>query len=58
MYLCFKMFITGLCHSIPFFCRTYELCLNGGTPYEKDIEVDPSVSRRGTALIIRFPYFP
>nr|KAF6423248.1 nephrocystin 1 [Rousettus aegyptiacus] len=32
---------------IPMPAKTYELCLNGGTPYEKDIEVDPSVSRRG-----------
>ncbi|XP_023396873.1 nephrocystin-1 isoform X2 [Loxodonta africana] len=26
--------------------RTYDLFLNGGTPYEKGVEVDPSVSRR------------
>ncbi|XP_039730570.1 nephrocystin-1 isoform X4 [Pteropus medius] len=31
---------------IPMPAKTYELYLNGGTPYEKDIEVDPSVSRR------------
>ncbi|XP_045835358.1 nephrocystin-1 isoform X2 [Meles meles] len=31
---------------IPIPAKTYELFLNGGTPYEKGIEVDPSVSRR------------
>ncbi|XP_060040563.1 nephrocystin-1, partial [Erinaceus europaeus] len=31
---------------IPIPARTYELFLNGGTPYEKGVEVDPSVSRR------------
>lgn len=25
----------------------YELLLNGGTPYERGVEVDPSISRRG-----------
>ncbi|GCB61232.1 nephrocystin-1 isoform X1 [Scyliorhinus torazame] len=28
--------------------RTYELVLNGGTPYEKGLEVDPMVSKRVT----------
>uniref|UniRef100_A0A673VYP8 Nephronophthisis 1 n=1 Tax=Salmo trutta TaxID=8032 RepID=A0A673VYP8_SALTR len=27
--------------------RTYELLVHGGTPYEKDIEVDPSLTRGG-----------
>ncbi|XP_012497348.1 PREDICTED: nephrocystin-1 isoform X1 [Propithecus coquereli] len=31
---------------VPIPTKTYELFLNGGTPYEKGIEVDPSVSRR------------
>ncbi|XP_006873607.1 PREDICTED: nephrocystin-1 [Chrysochloris asiatica] len=31
---------------IPIPTKTYELFLNGGTPYEKGVEVDPSVSRR------------
>ncbi|KAK2500258.1 hypothetical protein MC885_014409, partial [Smutsia gigantea] len=31
---------------IPVTAKTYELLLNGGTPYEKGVEVDPSVSRR------------
>ncbi|XP_053169663.1 nephrocystin-1 isoform X1 [Hemicordylus capensis] len=29
-------------------CKTYELLLNGGTPYEKGVEVDPSISRRAS----------
>uniref|UniRef100_A0A673VZG0 Nephronophthisis 1 n=1 Tax=Salmo trutta TaxID=8032 RepID=A0A673VZG0_SALTR len=28
--------------------RTYELLVHGGTPYEKDIEVDPSLTRGAT----------
>ncbi|XP_047601590.1 nephrocystin-1 isoform X2 [Lutra lutra] len=32
---------------IPIPAKTYELFLNGGTPYEKGVEVDPSISRRG-----------
>uniref|UniRef100_H0W4V8 Nephrocystin 1 n=1 Tax=Cavia porcellus TaxID=10141 RepID=H0W4V8_CAVPO len=31
--------------------RTYELFLNGGTPYEKGVEVDPSVSRRAHSSV-------
>ncbi|XP_077648012.1 nephrocystin-1-like isoform X1 [Urocitellus parryii] len=31
---------------VPIPAKTYELFLNGGTPYEKGVEVDPSVSRR------------
>ncbi|XP_067388906.1 nephrocystin-1 isoform X5 [Emydura macquarii macquarii] len=31
---------------IPVSSKTYELLLNGGTPYERGIEVDPSISRR------------
>ncbi|KAM4771914.1 nephrocystin-1 [Rhinophrynus dorsalis] len=31
---------------IPIPLRTYELTLNGGTPYERGIEVDPSIARR------------
>lgn len=27
--------------------RSFDLQLHGGTPYEKDVEVDPSISRRG-----------
>ncbi|KAM8947793.1 nephrocystin-1 [Pelodytes ibericus] len=29
--------------------RTYELTLNGGTPYERGVEVDPSISRRANS---------
>ncbi|XP_040850014.1 nephrocystin-1 isoform X5 [Ochotona curzoniae] len=31
---------------VPVPTKTYELFLNGGTPYEQGVEVDPSVSRR------------
>lgn len=31
-----------------FLFRTYELMVNGGTPFEKGVEVDPSISRRGS----------
>ncbi|XP_025209611.1 nephrocystin-1 isoform X2 [Theropithecus gelada] len=31
---------------VPIPAKTYELFLNGGTPYEKGVDVDPSVSRR------------
>nr|XP_020843637.1 nephrocystin-1 isoform X3 [Phascolarctos cinereus] len=35
---------------IPVPPKTYELYLNGGTPYEKGVEVDPSVSRRASSV--------
>ncbi|XP_063086063.1 nephrocystin-1-like isoform X6 [Cavia porcellus] len=35
----------------PIPARTYELFLNGGTPYEKGVEVDPSVSRRAHSSV-------
>ncbi|XP_006899006.1 PREDICTED: nephrocystin-1 [Elephantulus edwardii] len=38
-----KLFETS---GMPISTKTYELFLNGGTPYEKGVEVDPSVSRR------------
>lgn len=31
-------------------CRTYELLVHGGTPYEKDVEVDPSLTRGGMSV--------
>ncbi|XP_021247642.1 nephrocystin-1 isoform X2 [Numida meleagris] len=31
--------------------KMYELPLNGGTPYERGIEVDPSLSRRGSGVL-------
>ncbi|XP_038186387.1 nephrocystin-1 isoform X3 [Arvicola amphibius] len=37
----------------PIPAKTYELFLNGGTPYEKGIEVDPSVSRRAQGSVFR-----
>ncbi|XP_071996818.1 nephrocystin-1 [Engystomops pustulosus] len=36
-------------NGIPIPTRTYELTLNGGTPYERGVEVDPSISRRATS---------
>ncbi|XP_012967870.1 nephrocystin-1 isoform X5 [Mesocricetus auratus] len=38
---------------VPIPAKTYELFLNGGTPYEKGIEVDPSVSRRAQGSVFR-----
>lgn len=29
-----------------FIYRSFDLYVNGGTPYEKGVEVDPSISRR------------
>ncbi|KAM9316161.1 nephrocystin-1 [Gastrophryne carolinensis] len=34
---------------IPVPSKTYELTLNGGTPYEQGVEVDPSISRRANS---------
>ncbi|XP_004844389.1 nephrocystin-1 isoform X2 [Heterocephalus glaber] len=36
---------------VPIPAKTYELLLNGGTPYEKGVEVDPSVSRRAHSSV-------
>ncbi|XP_051000544.1 nephrocystin-1 [Acomys russatus] len=38
---------------VPIPAKTYELFLHGGTPYEKGVEVDPSVSRgaQGSAFL-------
>nr|XP_048315776.1 nephrocystin-1 isoform X2 [Myodes glareolus] len=40
---------------VPIPAKTYELFLNGGTPYEKGVEVDPSVSRRALKLCLHVP---
>ncbi|XP_030304188.1 nephrocystin-1 [Calypte anna] len=37
-------------NGMPVPSKTYELPLNGGTPYERGVEVDPSVSRRGSGV--------
>ncbi|XP_063299730.1 nephrocystin-1 [Pelobates fuscus] len=34
---------------VPMPPKTYELPLNGGTPYERGVEVDPSISRRANS---------
>ncbi|KAM4041755.1 nephrocystin-1 isoform 1-T5 [Anomaloglossus baeobatrachus] len=36
-------------NGIPLPSRTYELSLNGGTPHERGVEVDPSISRRANS---------
>ncbi|XP_067319399.1 nephrocystin-1 isoform X2 [Anolis sagrei] len=36
---------------LPVSSKTYELVLNGGTPYEKGVEVDPSISRRASSNV-------
>ncbi|KAI5929392.1 nephrocystin-1 isoform X1 [Manis javanica] len=38
---------------IPIPAKTYELLLNGGTPYEKGVEVDPAVSRRAHGSVFQ-----
>ncbi|XP_028749224.1 nephrocystin-1 isoform X3 [Peromyscus leucopus] len=38
---------------VPIPAKTYELFLKGGTPYEKGVEVDPSVSRRAQGSVFR-----
>ncbi|XP_073413598.1 nephrocystin-1 isoform X3 [Dendrobates tinctorius] len=38
-------------NGIPLSTRTYELTLNGGTPHERGVEVDPSISRRASSGI-------
>ncbi|XP_062345382.1 nephrocystin-1 isoform X2 [Cinclus cinclus] len=34
--------------------KMYELVLSGGTPYERGVEVDPSISRRGSGVFQQF----
>ncbi|XP_067148980.1 nephrocystin-1 isoform X2 [Apteryx mantelli] len=36
---------------VPVPSKTYELLLNGGTPYERGVEVDPSISRRASGSV-------
>ena len=35
-----------------FIYRSFDLYVNGGTPYEKGVEVDPSISRRSKYIHI------
>ncbi|XP_077989642.1 nephrocystin-1-like [Glandiceps talaboti] len=37
----------------PIFSKNYELTVHGGTPYEQDVEVDPSISRKASTSKIR-----
>uniref|UniRef100_A0A8C8RSW7 Nephrocystin 1 n=1 Tax=Pelusios castaneus TaxID=367368 RepID=A0A8C8RSW7_9SAUR len=39
-------------NGVPVSSKTYELLLNGGTPYERGIEVDPSISRRASSGVL------
>ncbi|KAM6432997.1 nephrocystin-1 isoform 2-T2 [Rhynochetos jubatus] len=41
-------------NGMPVPSKTYELLLNGGTPYERGVEVDPSLSRRGGGVFQQF----
>ncbi|KAJ6666988.1 hypothetical protein lerEdw1_018990 [Lerista edwardsae] len=40
-------------NGLPISSKTYELLLNGGTPYEKGVEVDPSISRRANSGVFQ-----
>ncbi|XP_048863353.1 nephrocystin-1 isoform X1 [Brienomyrus brachyistius] len=37
---------------VPIPHRTYELTVHGGTPYEKDVDVDPSINRRAMGSML------
>ncbi|KAM9240191.1 nephrocystin-1 [Leptosomus discolor] len=41
-------------NGMPVPSKVYELLLNGGTPYERGVEVDPSISRRGSGVFHQF----
>ncbi|XP_032845367.2 nephrocystin-1 isoform X2 [Tyto alba] len=41
-------------NGMPIPSKMYELLLNGGTPYERGVEVDPSISRRGSGVFHQF----
>ncbi|KAM6354957.1 nephrocystin-1 isoform 2-T2 [Podargus strigoides] len=41
-------------NGMPVPSKMYELLLNGGTPYERGVEVDPSISRRGSGVFHQF----
>ncbi|KAH0622815.1 hypothetical protein JD844_025512 [Phrynosoma platyrhinos] len=38
---------------LPVSSKTYELLLNGGTPYEKGVDVDPAISRRASGSVFQ-----
>ena len=44
-------FMNGLCYC---FIRTYDQYVNGGTPFEKGIEVDPSIGRKSELSLYQF----
>ncbi|XP_064002029.1 nephrocystin-1 isoform X2 [Pogoniulus pusillus] len=41
-------------NGMPVPSKMYELPLSGGTPYERGVEVDPSISRRGSGVFHQF----
>ena len=41
-----------ICYYGMYFFRTIELPVHGGTPFEKGVDVDPSVGRRGQCLFV------
>uniref|UniRef100_A0A8B9MWZ5 Nephrocystin 1 n=1 Tax=Accipiter nisus TaxID=211598 RepID=A0A8B9MWZ5_9AVES len=41
-------------NGMPVPSKMYELLLNGGTPCERGVEVDPSISRRGSGVFHQF----
>ncbi|KAM6086487.1 nephrocystin-1 isoform 2-T2 [Theristicus caerulescens] len=41
-------------NGMPVPSKMHELLLNGGTPYERGVEVDPSISRRGSGVFHQF----
>ena len=47
---------------VPFFDRTYEIPLSGGTPYDTGVDLDPSVSLKGnnsfTYILTCFVFLP
>ncbi|XP_006638545.2 nephrocystin-1 isoform X1 [Lepisosteus oculatus] len=38
---------------VPVPYRTYELAVNGGTPYDKGVDVDPSIARRASSSVFQ-----
>jgi len=47
---CYCFYETCMAYSMCSLCRPYKLRLNGGTPYEHGVDVDPSIARRGLSL--------
>ena len=52
IYFC-KYLINYMTFVCIFIYRSFDLYVNGGTPYEKGVEVDPSISRRSKYIHIK-----